>query len=86
MRFLPKWSKLCATKARRTAFIESAKTYMTLYGFQGLDIDWEYPGAPERGGDKWKDTHNFVLLVKEMHDAFNGQFGTALPSDQSNQI
>lgn len=50
---------------------------MTKYGFQGVDLDWEYPATPERGGKK-ADTENFVLLVKEMKAAFGGQYGLSL--------
>ena len=50
---------------------------MTKYGFQGVDLDWEYPATPERGG-RPADTANFVLLVKEMKASFGGQFGISL--------
>jgi chitinase len=35
---------------------------MDEYGFQSVDIDWEYPGADDRSGDP-SDTENFVSLV-----------------------
>jgi chitinase len=36
-----------------------------------LDIDWEYPGAPDRGG-KPQDTDNFTRLMKTLRQTFNG--------------
>lgn len=48
------------------------------YGFQGVDIDWEYPGAPERGGQKLADTKNLALLVREMRAAYGTRFGISL--------
>ena len=51
--------------------------FMSKYGFQGVDIDWEYPGLLERGG-KRADTQNFVTLVREMKEAFNGKYGLSL--------
>ncbi|OAQ77245.1 carbohydrate-binding module family 18 protein [Purpureocillium lilacinum] len=42
---------------------------METYGFQGVDIDWEYPSESTRGG-RAEDASNFVLLVKEMKAAF----------------
>ena len=50
---------------------------MSKYGFQGVDLDWEYPATPERGG-RPADTANFVLLVKEMKASFGGQYGISL--------
>lgn len=44
---------------------------LTTVGFDGLDIDWEYPGAPDRGG-KPEDTDNFVKLLKTLRTAFDG--------------
>ena len=50
---------------------------MSQYGFQGVDIDWEYPAAPERGG-KRADLQNFVSLIKEMRAAFGTTYGISL--------
>lgn len=36
----------------------------------GIDIDWEYPGAPDRGGQK-ADTANFVSLLQTLRSTFN---------------
>ncbi|KAI4252897.1 MAG: hypothetical protein LQ352_004017 [Teloschistes flavicans] len=71
------WSDLVSTQGNRAAFINSVKAFMAQYGFQGVDIDWEYPATPERGG-KRPDTDNFVALVKEMKDAFGGQYGLSV--------
>ncbi|KAL8690520.1 MAG: hypothetical protein Q9218_004051 [Villophora microphyllina] len=65
------------SSSSRAAFISSLKAFMTKYGFQGVDLDWEYPGTPERGGQR-ADTANFVLLVKEMRAAFGTSFGISL--------
>ncbi|XPS72969.1 Chitinase [Ascochyta lentis] len=75
------FSNLARTAARRARFITSLKAFLTKNGFQGVDIDWEYPGAPDRGGIK-EDTDNYVALVKEMRASFGTQFGIsmAIPS------
>ncbi|KAI1854021.1 hypothetical protein JX266_001162 [Neoarthrinium moseri] len=72
------WSDMVSTKANRAAFISSVKEYMDTYGFQGVDLDWEYPGAPERGGKKLADTRNLSLLVKEMRAAYGIAYGISL--------
>jgi len=71
------WSDLCATPASRAAFISSVQTFMVTYGFQGVDLDWEYPGTPERGGTR-ADIVNFVSLVQEMRLAFGSSYGISL--------
>ena len=44
--------------------------FLNRYGFDGLDIDWEYPGAGDRGG-RDDDTANFVLLMKTLRTTFD---------------
>ena len=70
-------SDLCSSQSNRATFISGIKSFMGKYGFQGVDLDWEYPGTPERGG-KRADTQNYVSLVKEMKAAFGGQYGISL--------
>ncbi|KAK4171728.1 hypothetical protein QBC36DRAFT_365448, partial [Triangularia setosa] len=72
------WSEMCATPSRRAAFIASVKDYMDEYGFTGVDIDWEYPGDPDRGGNKLADTRNLVALVREMRAAYGSNYGISL--------
>lgn len=50
---------------------------MSTYGFDGVDLDWEYPGADDRGG-KAADTENYVLFVKEMKAAFGSKYGISM--------
>lgn len=50
---------------------------MNTYGFQGVDLDWEYPVDPKRGGAPG-DTANLVLLVREMRAAFGSAYGISL--------
>jgi chitinase len=35
------WSDLASTAASRSAFISSVQSFMSQYGLQGVDIDWE---------------------------------------------
>lgn len=76
------WSDLCADATRRASFIESAAIFMDKYGFMGIDLDWEFPVAPERGGTD-ADVANLVILLKEMRAAWGPQYGIsiAVPAD-----
>lgn len=53
----------------RKRFIDSVRSYLQKYGFDGIDIDYEYPTAEDRGGSP-EDTVNYLALVKEMRSAF----------------
>ena len=70
-------SQLVASASNRAAFIKSLMDFMPKYGFQGVDLDWEYPVAEDRGGSP-DDTQNLVLLVKEMRAAFSSTYGISL--------
>lgn len=71
------WSDMASTKESRASFISSLKEFLAKYGFQGVDIDWEYPGTPERGG-KREDTANLVSLVQEMRANFGTEYGISM--------
>ena len=50
---------------------------MNTYSFDGVDLDWEYPAADDRGG-VGSDTANYVLLVQEMKSAFGSNYGLSM--------
>jgi len=50
---------------------------MAEWGFQGVELDWEYPAAPDQGG-RPEDTQNFVSLVAEMRAAFGTDYGISI--------
>ncbi|CAL7933263.1 unnamed protein product [Xylocopa violacea] len=61
------YSALAADPNNRSIFIKSVINFLRKYGFNGFDIDWEYPGS--RGGNSM-DGENFISLVKELKEAF----------------
>ncbi|RAL14681.1 bacteriodes thetaiotaomicron symbiotic chitinase [Aspergillus homomorphus CBS 101889] len=65
----------------RKAFIDSAIAMMSEYGFDGIDIDWEYPAAEDRGGAA-RDTGNLVTFLSELKTAVGSDYGVTctLPS------
>nr|XP_042910581.1 chitinase-3-like protein 1 isoform X1 [Parasteatoda tepidariorum]XP_042910582.1 chitinase-3-like protein 1 isoform X2 [Parasteatoda tepidariorum] len=62
-----KYSEMAANPAARATFIQSVISFCEKYGFDGLDMDWEYPA--NRGG-KPEDKENFVALLRELKAAF----------------
>ncbi|KAL6228911.1 hypothetical protein BDW75DRAFT_246204 [Aspergillus navahoensis] len=62
------FSDMVSTATRRSTFIASAISFMATYGFDGIDVDWEYPAASDRGGSD-TDTANYVTFVKELKEA-----------------
>ncbi|XP_074098334.1 chitinase 7 [Cotesia typhae] len=61
-----KFKDMSSTRYARQTFIYSAIPYLRDRNFDGLDIDWEYP----KGGD---DKKNYVLLLKELREAFEAE-------------
>ncbi|XP_066246333.1 chitotriosidase-1-like [Euwallacea similis] len=60
-----KYSIMASDEATREAFAENALKFIAYYGFDGLDLDWEYPTA--RGGIA-DDKANFNSLLQTLKD------------------
>ena len=71
------FSDMAMNEANRGKFIASLINFMDNYGFDGADIDWEYPSAEDRGG-RPEDTANFVDLCREMKAAFGRRYGLSV--------
>lgn len=81
----PLYGEIAADAGKRQTFANNVVHFMKQYGFDGLDIDWEYPGAPDRGG-KPEDTENFVKLLQTLRqtfDASGSKFGLTFTAPSS---
>ena len=70
-----KFSDVALTEASRQKFARSVVAFMTRYGFDGADIDWEYPtGGGDSGNvERPEDKANFALLLAELRAQFDAQ-------------
>ncbi len=60
---------MASSKTNREAFIASLIKFLDKWPFQGVDIDWEWPGTESRGGNPAIDKQNQVDLMKELREA-----------------
>jgi chitinase len=64
------FSDIALTVASRTAFVNDCVDFMVAYGFDGIDIDWEYPvgGGLESNVNRPEDKENYTLLLAAFRD------------------
>jgi chitinase len=66
------FSQLAGSTSAQSAFFTSLIQIMQNYGFDGVDIDWEYPVAPERSGNP-QDFANYPTFLTNLKGAL-GKF------------
>ncbi|KAE8308462.1 glycoside hydrolase superfamily, partial [Aspergillus transmontanensis] len=67
------FTTMVSSPANRQMFITNLLSFLTQYGLDGVDIDWEYPGAEERGG-RPTDKENFTKLLQEIRQEFQTKY------------
>uniref|UniRef100_A0A2P2HWQ1 Chitinase 3 n=1 Tax=Hirondellea gigas TaxID=1518452 RepID=A0A2P2HWQ1_9CRUS len=61
-----KFKDMSASRYARQVFITSAIPFLRKHNYDGLDLDWEYPKGT-------RDKANFVLLLRELKEAFTSE-------------
>ncbi|XP_055366053.1 acidic mammalian chitinase-like [Betta splendens] len=62
---IQKFSKMASTPTTRSTFIQSAVLQLRTFGFDGINVDWRFPGP----GDK----QAFTMLCEELLGAFEDE-------------
>ncbi|XP_064102138.1 endochitinase-like [Macrobrachium nipponense] len=57
------FSTMAGDRAKRATFIASVVKFLREHGFDGFDVDWEFP--------KIKDKDNHKILLQELREAFD---------------
>ncbi|KAJ7220596.1 glycoside hydrolase superfamily [Mycena pura] len=78
------FSNTAGSATNRQTFATSLVNFLIQYGFDGVDIDWEYPVACERGGSPG-DKANFVLLMQTIRQTVSSghSFGLTFTTPSS---
>ncbi|ATY66444.1 bacteriodes thetaiotaomicron symbiotic [Cordyceps militaris] len=63
-----RFSQVVATENSRATFIKNLLGFLSEYGYDG--VDWEYPGADDRGGTD-ADPVKYVVLLKKLRAAIS---------------
>jgi chitinase len=69
------FSDAAATRAAREKFARSCADFAHEHGFDGVDIDWEFPGGGGLDPKAYRkeDTQNFTLLLAELRSRLDAQ-------------
>lgn len=70
-----KFSDAAATETSRSAFASGCVEFITKYGLDGVDLDWEYPvgGGLAENSRRPEDKQNFTLLLKKIREKMDEQ-------------
>jgi chitinase len=69
------FSDVALTEDSRKAFADSCVAFIKQYGFDGVDIDWEYPvtGGLPTNIRRPEDKYNFTLLLQTLREKLDAQ-------------
>lgn len=67
------FSTLASDKDKRRIFSQSCLELLQETGAQGIDIDWEFPGISEMGGQP-EDGFHLILLLRELRETLGSSY------------
>lgn len=72
-----KFSDAALTEQSRNTFADSIVAFITQHGFDGVDLDWEYPvgGGLSSNSRRPEDKTNFTLLMAKIREKLDEQGG-----------
>ena len=70
-----KYSRMVSSPSSRKNFVTKAVQFIEKWGFEGLDLDWEYPKCwqVDCSAGPSTDKENFAALVRELRAAFDSR-------------
>jgi chitinase len=70
-----KFSDVALTEQSRSIFADSCVDFIVQHGFDGVDIDWEYPvsGGLTTNVKRPEDKENFTLLLKTLREKLDAR-------------
>ncbi|SCV70917.1 BQ2448_3679 [Microbotryum intermedium] len=69
------FSDRVATSSNRASLVAEIKTFLVKYDFDGVDLDWEYPGSQGIGCNKVRatDSANYLVFLKALRAALGSK-------------
>lgn len=70
-----RFSDAALTEESRSAFADSCVDFIVKYGFDGVDLDWEYPvsGGLTTNARRPEDKQNFTLLLQKIREKLDAR-------------